>query len=516
MGAVAPESASRLMTSPTSSSPASLPRRTNRVLTVIGLVLALAMGALEATVVSTAMPSVVGELGAIELYAWVTTAYLLTSSITVPIYGKLADVYGRKPILLFGIAIFLVGSIASGASQTMMQLIVFRAVQGVGAGAMQPVAITVVGDIFDLEERARVQGVFGAAWGLFGMIGPAIGGFCVTNPHLSWRWVFLMNIPFGIAATVLIVTALHETVERRQHQLDLAGAALLMLGLVALLLAASRAVPGILWWAMPLAIALLTMFLFVERRAPEPILPLPLFARPIMLTTSICGAIIGGSMLAITTFIPLYVQGVLNLTPTQAGAAFAPMLVGWPLASTISGRLIPRVGFRPLIRLGLGFTAIAGLMLALIGPRYGLTGFQVITGVFGVGMGLSNTALVIAVQTSVGWEQRGIATASTMFFRTIGGALAVSAMGGVLNAVLAAAPGVSHELASRVLSPDGLHGLDPELTARVSKALGHGIGWIFWMAAASAIAAFVVSVWFPKEHERASRPSGVSSPPPAH
>lgn len=471
-------------------------RRTHRALTVTGLVLALAMGALEATVVSTAMPSVVGDLGGIELYAWVTTAYLLTSSVTVPIYGKLADVYGRKPVLLFGIAVFLLGSALSGVSRTMTQLIVFRAIQGLGAGSMQPVAMTVVGDIFDIEERARIQGVFGAAWGLFGMTGPAIGGFFVQ--HLTWRWVFYMNLPFGLAAALLVITSLHEDVKRRPHKLDLAGAALLMIGLTALLLATSRAVPGLASWAGPIALILLAAFLFVEREASEPILPLPLFARPVMLYSSLAGAIVGGAMLASTTFIPLFVQAVLHGSPTQAGAAFAPMLVGWPLASTLSGRLIPRVGFRPLIRLGLGLTALAGLALPLLGARYGLVGLQVITGVFGVGMGLSNTALVIAVQTSVGWEQRGIATASTMFFRTIGGALAVSGMGGVLNAVLAETPGVSHELASRVLSAEGMRGIDPALLARVSGALDRGIGIIFWLIAASAAAAFLASLWFPK------------------
>jgi EmrB/QacA subfamily drug resistance transporter len=484
-------------------------RRTNRGVTVIGLVLALAMGALEATVVSTAMPSVVGDLGSIELYAWVTTAYLLTSSITVPIYGKLADVYGRKPVLLFGIAVFLIGSAASGAASTMTQLIAFRALQGVGAGSMQPVALTVVGDIFDVSERARIQGVFGAFWGLFGMIGPAMGGFCVK--HLSWRWVFYLNIPFGLTAAAILFFALHEQVERRPHALDWKGALLLVAGVSALLLATSRAVPGLAVWALPLAVALLVVFLVVERTAAEPLLPLSLFARPIMRSASLAGAIIGGAMMATTTFIPLFVQGVLHGDPTAAGTAFTPMLIGWPVASTLAGRLIPRVGFRPLIRAGLGVTAVAGVGLALFGERFGLHGLQVITGLFGVGMGMSNTALVIAVQSSVGWEQRGIATASTMFFRTIGGALAVSGMGGVLNAVLADAPGVSPALASRVLSPEGVRGLDPALLGRVGEALSRGVGWIFWLIAGAATTAFVTTLWFPYVPTPAARPTGRAS-----
>ncbi|APR81263.1 drug resistance transporter, EmrB/QacA family protein [Minicystis rosea] len=490
--------------------PPDLPaRRTNRAITVIGLVLALAMGALEATVVSTAMPSVIGDLGGIELYAWVTTAYLLTSSITVPIYGKLADIYGRKPVLLFGIAVFLFGSAASGAASTMTQLIVFRALQGVGAGSMQPVAMTVVGDIFDVSERARIQGVFGAFWGLFGMIGPAIGGFCVE--HLSWRWVFYLNLPFGVAAAAIIIFALHERIERRPHVLDVSGALLLTSGLTLLLLATSGAVPRLGAWPALAAAVLLAAFIAVERRAAEPVLPLPLFTRPIMLTASISGAIVGGAMLAVTTFIPLFVQGVLRRDPTAAGTAFTPMLVGWPIASTLAGRYIPKVGFRPLIRGGLAITAVAGVALALFGERHGLAGLRVITGIFGVGMGMSSTALVIAVQTSVGWDQRGIATASTMFFRTIGGALAVSGMGGVLNAVLARDPAISHDIASRVLSPTGVRDLDPSLLERVGRALEHGIGWIFWLTAASTIAAFIVSLWFPHVPTPAQRSSGATS-----
>jgi EmrB/QacA subfamily drug resistance transporter len=470
-------------------------RRTNRAVTVVGLVLALAMGALEATVVSTAMPSVVGDLGGIHLYAWVTTAYLLTVSVTVPLYGKLADVYGRKPVLLFGIAVFLLGSAASGAASSMTQLIAFRAVQGLGAGAMQPIALTVVGDIFDLEERARIQGVFGAAWGLFGMSGPALGGFFVK--HLSWRWVFYINLPFGLASMLILVLALHEQVERRPRRLDVAGAVLLAAALAALLLVSSRSIAGAAPYLLPAFLVLSAVFFAVEQRAAEPVLPLPLFAQRLIGTASATGAIIGGAMLATVTYVPLFVQGVLRGDPTQAGSAFTPMLVGWPIASTLGGRMLPRVGFRPLIRAGLALTTIAGVFLALYGERGGVRVLQAATGVFGVGMGLSNTALLIAVQTSVAWEQRGVATASTMFFRNIGGALAVSAMGGLLNAVLLGTPGVDADLASRVFSPEGLKSLARADLDRVSGALATGIGYVFWIVAGIALTAFVTSLWFP-------------------
>src|SRR5213593_2787870 len=223
--------------------------KTNRPLTVISLLLSLSMAAMEMTVVSTAMPTVVGDLGGIHLYSWVFTAYLLTSTVTVPLYGKLADLYGRKPVLLAGIAVFLAGSMASGLAGSIGALIAFRSVQGLGAGAMQPTTLTIVGDIYNLEERARMQGVFGAVWGVAGLIGPLLGGIIVK--YLSWRWVFFINVPAGIAAAALLIGALHENVEHRKHSLDLAGAAFLTLGLTALLFGAHGGRSGLI--ALPVA-----------------------------------------------------------------------------------------------------------------------------------------------------------------------------------------------------------------------------------------------------------------------
>jgi MFS family permease len=413
----------------------------------------------------------------------------------VPLDGKLADMYGRKPVLLFGIAVFLFGSAASGAAGSMSQLIAFRALQGLGAGALQPIALTVVGDIFDLEERARIQGVFGAAWGFFGMTGPAIGGFLVER--LSWRWVFYVNLPFGVASAVIVLLVLRERVERRRHRVDAGGAALLMAGLTALLLATSRSAQGVAAWAGPLALVLLVAFVLVERRAAEPVLPLWLFSRRVLVTASLSGAVIGGAMMVVTTFIPLFVKAVLRLDTTHAGMAVTPMLVGWPIASTVSGRLIPRLGFRLPVRLGLALTLIAALILALYGERGGLRQLQLISALFGVGMGFANTALLIAVQTSVAWGERGVATASTMFFRTIGGAVAVSATGGVLNAALSGA-GAPADLASKVLSAEGASGVDPAVLDRVGGAFALGIGWIFWIVVAIAATAFVTCLFFPE------------------
>src|SRR3954463_7711180 len=351
------------------------------------------------------MPTVVGDLGGIHYYSWVFTAYLLTSTVTVPIYGKLADLYGRKPVLLAGIAVFLVGSMASGLAQGIGALIAFRALQGLGAGAMQPTTLTIVGDIYNLEERARMQGVFGAVWGVAGLIGPLLGGVIVK--YLSWRWVFFINVPAGIAAAALLVVSLHENVEHRRHSLDWAGSGLLTFGLTALLFGAQGGAASAV--GLPVAGVCLAIFFAAERRAPEPVLPLDLFRQRVMAVATASGALVGAGMISMVTYVPLYVQGVLGGSPTEAGSAITPMVIGWPIASAISGRMLPRVGFRVLVRSGLIISAVAAVALAaLLRPGASLHVPQAMSALFGIGLGLANTALLIAVQTSVGWKQRGV------------------------------------------------------------------------------------------------------------
>ncbi|MEA2749632.1 MAG: hypothetical protein QOI41_3775 [Myxococcales bacterium] len=470
-------------------------RITHRPLTVAALLLALFMAAMEMTVVSTAMPTVVAELSGALHYAWVFTAYMLTSTVTVPIYGKLADLHGRKPVMLVAMALFLIGSMASGQAHTMTQLIVFRAIQGIGAGGMQPMALTIVGDIFKIEERAKMQGVFGAVWAIAGLAGPLLGGVIVAT--LSWRWVFYVNVPFGVVSALVLSFSLVESVEKRKHRLDIAGALLLAAAVIALLLGTDGEAPSVL---LPASAVLTVAFLFVETRADEPILPLKLFAQRILATSSALSALAGGAMLGLVTFVPLYAQGVLGATPTEAGSTIATMAVAWPVASAVSGRLIVKVGFRVLVRTGFFLVAASSVWLAFA-TTYGASAntLRVASAFFGLGMGFANTPLVIAVQTSVGFSQRGVATASTMFFRNIGGTVAVGVMGVVLARALLAGPARETggaDLVARILGPDRRN-VEPAVLASISGDLSHGLARVMAIVSALAIGAALVAWLFP-------------------
>jgi EmrB/QacA subfamily drug resistance transporter len=469
-----------------------LARQTHRPLTVVALLMGLFLAAMEMTVVSTAMPTAVGDLGGIHLYAWVFAAYMLTATVTLPIYGKLADLYGRKPVMFVGIALFLGGSFLCGHADSMTTLILFRAIQGLGAGAVQPIAMTIVGDLFDVHQRARVQGLLGAVWGVAGLIGPVLGGAVVH--WLSWRWVFYINIPLGLGCAAVLFFAYHENVERRDHRLDFAGAILLTLAVVFALLGTRVRGEGLAF--LPAAAVTLVVFLRVERRAPEPLLPLDLFSQRVIAVASATGALVGAAMISAVTFVPLYVQAVLSGTAYEAGSAIAPLAVGWPIASTLAGRLLPRKGYRVLIRTGLALTFIAAAGLSLLlRPGADLWAIRLVMLLYGLGLGLANTPLIIAVQSSVPWERRGTATASTLFSRTIGGTLSVGILGAVLGSALAAS-GASPEAADRLLGP-GRALLSPSTLRTLSGSLQAGMGDIFLAVAAISLAGFAVSLLFP-------------------
>ena len=482
------------------------PRRTHRPLTMTALVACVFMAALEATVVATAMPTVVAELGGIRLYGWVTAGYLLASTVSVPVFGKLADLRGRKPWLLFGVGLFLVGSVASGLSQTLVQLIVFRVVQGFGAGSMGPLALTVVSDLYSFKERGRVQGFFGSVWGLSAVVGPLLGGAMVKV--LSWRWVFFVNVPIGIAAALLLIGAFHEPIAVHRGSIHWKSAAALTFGST-LLLAAGEGREGLL--LLPVALLLLAIFIRLERDAADPILPIDLFRDRLFLVTIALTTILGGVSMGTITFLPLFVQGVMGGTPTQAGGSISAMLVTWPLASIVTGRLLPRLGFRVPIVTGSFLVAGAALGLAIIvREATNMRALHVMTGALGLGMGMAVSSSLIAVQTSVRWERRGSATASSIFFRTMGGALAVATFGSMLGFELARS--FPPEVIARVLGPD--RAAHAEIAGPLVGALASGIHQLFVVMSVGGGLAFATALLFPATRPTEMVGAMASEPPP--
>jgi EmrB/QacA subfamily drug resistance transporter len=482
-------------------------RRTNRPLTMAALVACVFMSALEATVVATAMPTVIAELGGIRLYGWVTAGYLLASTVSVPIFGKLADLRGRKRWLLFGVALFLVGSVASGLSQNLVQLIVFRVVQGLGAGAMAPLALTVVSDLYSFRERGRVQGFFGSVWAVSAVVGPLLGGAIVKV--LSWRWVFFVNVPIGLLAALLLVSAFHEREVVHDGRIHWKSAAALTLG-SSLLLGVGEGREGLL--LLPVAVVLLALFTQLERGAPEPILPTDLFRDRLFVVNIALTTMLGGISMGTVTFLPLFVQGVMGGSPTEAGASISAMLVTWPLASMVTGRLLPRLGFRLPIVIGSFLVAAAAAGLAVtVQEATSTRALHVMTGALGLGMGMAVSSSLIAVQTSVRWERRGTVTASSIFFRTMGGALAVATFGSMLGYALSQS--FPPDVIARVLGPD--RAAHVELTGPLVSALASGIHRLFVIMGAGGAFAFATALLFPATPptEMAGALASESSPP---
>lgn len=485
-----------------------------RVTVTLGVMLGLFLGALEATVVGTAMPTVIASLGGLHIYSWVFSAYILTSTVTVPLWGRLSDLYGRKRFLLLGIAIFLIGSALSGAANSMNQLVLFRAIQGLGSGALLPLGMTVIGEIYTLERRARMQGLFSGVWGLASIIGPLIGGFITDN--LSWRWVFYINIPFGIAAALLIGLALVEPRDhRKQVTIDYAGA--ITLTALATLLLLTLGQQG--WsWALKLGVfgvcaLLLVLFLVLERRAKEPIVPLSLFRQRIFSVSAANGFFVGMAMFGSLSFIPLFVQGVIGTTATEAGTALTPFMLCWVSFSIIGSRLILKIGYRPIALLGVCLLVAGFLGLTTLdaeASRLAVMGYLALAG---AGMGFSMVTLLIAVQTSVSRDQLGIATSGTVFFRSIGGAVGVAVMGAVLSAQMQAQANNLSELGNSLSAekvsdllrhPDAL--INPAARAQLpapildalQQILATALHWVFLVGLIVAVLALIVTLFLPK------------------
>ncbi len=456
----------------------------NRSHVLAGILCSVFMTAVEATVVATAMPSVIADLGGVALYGWVTAAYLLASTVTVPLYGKLADMRGRKPVMLFGLALFLVGSAASGAATSTLFLIGARAIQGLGAGAIAPVAITIVGDIYNIEERGRVQGWLGAVWAIAGAAGPLVGGFFVAT--LSWRWVFWFNLPFGVAAFLVLWRVYHESAAEtsKPMRLDWLGATSLTIASVALLVLAERRAVGI---TLPLTCATLIVFMVSQKRVNEPVIPAEFFRSRFITMALLLSAAVGCVMLGFLTYAPLYVQGVLARSPAEAGSVVTPMLVAWPTASFIIGRNLRRVGFRLPVVAGLGVTALGSVLLAICVPgATSIWPWWMGSFFLGAGMGMCVVTITVAMQSSVPWNQRGAVTALGMFTRSMGSAMGVGGLGALLIAGLETS--LDPERIGALLAHGD--GSAPHIDQAAQLALAASFGPLLWTMATVAMASF--------------------------
>ncbi|WP_404331331.1 MDR family MFS transporter [Mesobacillus maritimus] len=417
-------------------------RETKKTLVLISVMLATFMGAIEATIVSTAMPEIVGDLGGFSMYSWVFSAYLLMNAVTVLIYGKLADLFGRKPILIFGISIFLIGSILCGLATSMELLIAYRLIQGFGAGAVTPVATTIIGDIYTKEERAKIQGYLSSVWGISAVSGPAIGGLLVE--YVSWRYVFWINLPLGILAIMGIMTFLHEKIEKKKHEIDYKGAILLTIAVSSLMILLVEGGVNIAWTSS-LAIGLVLtsllsfgMFIYVENKAVEPMMPFSVWREKSILIANLTSLTTGIILIGISSFLPAFVQGVMERPPIVAGFTLTAMSIGWPIASTLSGKLLLTIGFRTTSLIGGGALILGSILFATLSPEAGPLWAAIGSFVIGIGMGLTTTAFIVSIQSTVSWAQRGVATASNSFMRNLGNTIGAALLGGVLNSTIKA------------------------------------------------------------------------------
>ena len=487
-----------------------------RWLITAGVMTGMFIAALEATVVGTAMPTVIASLGGLNHYSWVFSAYLVTSTVTVPVWGKLSDLYGRRLLYQVGIGVFLLGTLLSGLSGTMTQLIVFRAIQGLGAGALVPLGMTIIGDTFTLEERAKMQAYFSGVWGLSSIIGPIVGGF-ITD-QISWRWVFFVNLPIGVVAALIIGFALREPKTHSRPKIDYAGAILLMVAISLLMLAMVEGGSGGLINSENILIflasaVLLVIFVFVEKRAADPIIPFDLFKNKTIAIAIPAGFLGGVAMFGAISFIPLFAQGSLGFTATAAGSLLTPLMLSWVSMSIIGGRLMLKIGYRLLTIVGYSALTFGFVLLAMFDRDTNRVFLYLDLVIIGIGLGSSMLTLLIAVQQAVERSKLGVATSLNQFSRSIGGAVGVAVMGAVLTSSLAGqlnraadegqiTKTQAQEFASNpnaLIEPSAKAAVPAETLAVLQSSLAKAIHPVFWAGAVMAGLGLLVVLFLPRE-----------------
>ena len=485
-----------------------------------GLILVLLLAALDSTIVATALPTIVGELGGLERLSWVVTAYLLAQTVVMPLYGKLGDLYGRKRVLQTAVLIFLAGSALCGLARSMVQLIVFRAVQGLGGGGLMVSSQAAIADVVPPRERGRYQGIFGAAFGVASIAGPLLGGFITT--HFSWRWIFYVNLPLGLVALFVLATALPSRGSRVRRRVDYLGALLLAAALAAIVLATdlggthyawgSPAILGILGAA---AVALV-LFVIVERRAAEPVLPLHLFRNRVFAMAGAVGLVVGFALFGAVTFLPLFLQVVRGQSPTASGLQLVPMMGGMLLMSISSGQVISRTGrYRLFPIVGTAVMAIGLFLLSRLQPTtsLGVLSFDLV--VVGVGLGMVMQVLVLAVQNAVDFEDLGVATSGATLFRFIGGSVGTAVLGAIftarLSSLLARAQLHVGDAAGLQLRASTLRALSPSVRATFLGLFTQALSFMFVVAAAIAFVGFLLTWLLPEKALRQTVAASASS-----
>ncbi len=484
-------------------------KKTNRPFVLASVMLAMFMGAIEATIVSTAMPAIVGDLGGFSRYSWVFSSYLLMNAVTVLIYGKLSDLFGRRMIITIGISIFLIGSILCGFAGSMSELIFYRFIQGLGAGAVLPIATTIVGDIYSKEERAKIQGYLSSVWGISAISGPAIGGILVE--FVSWRYVFWINIPLGILAIAGVWLFLHEKVEKKKPDIDYIGALLLTVSISTAMYILIEGGVTISWNSLASILLITTAvmaflaFVFYERKQAEPMMPFELWKSKSIFIANIVSLTTGVMLIGISSFLPAFVQGVMERSATVAGFTLTAMSIGWPIAATTAGRLLLKIGYYKTSLIG-GVSLIIGsiFFITLDGsdsPLWAAFGSFFV----GVGMGLTSTSFIVSIQSTVDWKVRGIATATNMFMRNLGNTIGAAFLGGILNS------GIQRYIANHsdkdveidtinvLLTESERNKLPNEMLTLLQDSLTYSLHWVYIAVLVFAVISLIFIMNLPRK-----------------
>ena len=482
-----------------------------RPLVIACVMASMCMIAIEATIVSTVMPQIVATLGGLRFYSWVFSSYLLAQTAMTVVFGNLADVWGRKPVILAGIGIFVLGSLLAGFAWSMPSLILFRLIQGVGAGAMQPVVMTIVADLYPARERGKIQGYLASVWAISAVLGPVVGGLIIRN--VSWAWVFWLNIPVGVLAAAGFFVFLHETVTHERRSIDVLGAAWFTVAVTSLLVMLTDiGTPGSTTLATAASIFCLSTLAFVlqERRAVNPLVSFALWSRRPIAAANGVALISGMALMGLTTFVPVYVQVVLHRSPVVAGFALTTLLVGWPVGATLASRLFHRFALDRLMLTGAVLLPLGAAPFVFLTPQSSPVIAAIGSLIMGLGMGLIGVSSLVLIQEIVDWSQRGSVTASNIFSRNLGSTLGATVLGAVLNHGLTRSTGgvsvTADQLRQLLEAPPGTTLAD----AGIRVALQHALNLTFWAMLLLSVGTCLVSLLVPhvalKPHSAAPAP----------